>query len=137
MMRREMECYVGMQIPYIVISEKPIVGVHPDWYEGDASASYYWDQQIYGIVKRVLEVAFPAYDWEQYSTKIKTRRKKKVDQFMGWFKDPKKKREPLLKKLSEDKVLSQKEKIEIRKKVGVRTFKKREIPVFNKGRDSD
>jgi len=125
MMKRQMECYVGMQIPFIVISERPIVAVHPDWYENNASIAYYWDQQIYGILKRVLEVAFKEYDWDQYSTKIRKRREKKIDQFLKWFKDPKKKKPNLLEKLRTDPVLSQKDKSHIKIKAGIRTFKRK------------
>jgi DNA polymerase elongation subunit (family B) len=130
MMSREMECYVGMQIPYVVIAEKPIQCVHPDWYEGNASVSYYWDQQIFGILKRVLEVAFPSHDWEQYNTKIATRREKKKQQFLTWFDDPKRKRDVLLKKLKDDNVLSPMDKAEIRKKIGHKVFKIRTFDVL-------
>jgi DNA polymerase elongation subunit (family B) len=137
MIKKDMKFHVGMQIPYIVIEDKPIVAVHPDWYENNASIDYYWDQKIHGILKRVLEVAFPSVDWDQYSTKIRARRKKKRDQFIGWFNDPKKKRDILIKKLAEDKVMSAKEKTEVRKKAGLKTFKRREITLTNNRRDND
>lgn len=129
MMAREMECYVGMQIPYIVIAESPIQAVHPDWYVGNASVPYYWDQKIYGILKRVLIVAFPKFDWDQYTTKIANKRDKKIKQFMLWFNDPKKKRDKLLVKLNEDKVLSPQDKRDIKEKIGMRVFKVKKFPV--------
>ncbi len=124
-MSREMECYVGMPIPYIVTQEKPtLTAVHPDWYEkGTASIEYYWDHQIYSILLRVLEVAFPNDDWGGYSTRTSGKRVKKREQFSRWLKDPKKSRSVTLKKLNADKVLSVADKRQLKKDAGIRMLK--------------
>ncbi len=132
MMSLDMECYVGMPIPYIVTEDKPSVfGVHPDWYkEGTASISYYWDAKIYALLQRVLEVALPKDDWGCYSSKITASREKKRVQFTKWFQDPKKIRSKTLQKLNADKILSKTEKIKIKREAGIRTLKAK---VFKEG----
>jgi len=124
MMSREMECYVGMSIPFIVIEDKPLKAVHPDWYEpGTASITYYWDRQIYSILQRVLDVAFPNEDWGGYSTKISAKRVTKRERFARWLKDPKKKRSEMLLKLNADKDLSKDDKRKLKKDAGIRVAK--------------
>lgn len=124
MRAKSMEFYIGMPIPYIVTKEKPMEAVHPDWYvPGTASLDYYWDRLTFGVLGRILKVSFPSYDWDVFNTKTYERRKKKIDQFNRWFKDPKKKRPIVLKKLNEDKVLSENDKRAIKKAASIKTFK--------------
>lgn len=82
MQKRQMEYYVGMQVQYIVTNDKPQQAVHPSWYvAGQASASYYWDQQIFSICSRILKVVFPDYDWDQYVVKVRKRQEKKIETY--------------------------------------------------------
>lgn len=57
---------VGSYIPFIITQGKPLEGVHPEFFDGDYDRVYYWNTRIYAILKRVLEVAYPDHDWEQY-----------------------------------------------------------------------
>lgn len=57
---------VGSYIPFVVTQGKPLDGVHPEFYEGDYDRHYYWNNRIYPLLQRVLEVAYTEHDWEQY-----------------------------------------------------------------------
>jgi DNA polymerase elongation subunit (family B) len=73
---------VGSYIPFIITQGKPLVGVHPEFFDGDYDRVYYWNTRIYAILKRVLEVAYPEHDWEQYEelTEAQIKRKKKAEE---------------------------------------------------------
>jgi len=75
-----LEFYVGMQIPYIIVDKKNRVEVHPSKYEGVFDKDYYW-QRIYSPLMRILSVCFKDHDWAQYDTieaDKRERRKKRV-----------------------------------------------------------
>jgi len=64
LIKKGKEFYIGMKIPYIITSYKPkIAGVHLDDFEGKIDIQYYWSQKIFPSIKRVLEIAYPDYDW--------------------------------------------------------------------------
>lgn len=126
--RREFEYYIGMRVPYIVTSDKPIEASHPSWYEkGAASVIYYWDKQIFAICQRILEAVFKEYDWSQYSSKIKNKRQKKIEQYKRWLKDPKKmktfkSKEKTIAKIKECKVISDEQREELLKPFKLKKF---------------
>lgn len=133
---REEQFYVGMRIPYIVVSEKPLEAVHPSWYEpGSASPTYYWDKQIYSICERILEACFKNYDWSQYTTKTQDRRKKKMDGYQKWLTDEKgmkgKKLEKRIKSITDCKIITSSQKKELLEKFNCG------IQVVNKTKESD
>ena len=70
------EYYVGMKVPYIVTSsEKTLVAVHADDYQGQYDHVYYWDKVIYPPCYRILEVCFPEIPWHELFVKRKRPRK--------------------------------------------------------------
>lgn len=60
------DLHVGSYIPFIVTVAKPQTGVHPQFYNGEYDRTYYWNTRIYALLQRVLEVAYPDHNWEQY-----------------------------------------------------------------------
>ena len=60
------EFFVGMQIPYIITSMGPLDGVHEDDFKGEYDKEYYFNNRTYEPVKRIFEVVWPKYDWDQY-----------------------------------------------------------------------
>lgn len=73
---------VGSYVPFIVTVAKPQTGVHPHFYEGEYDRTYYWNTRIYALLQRVLEVAYPDHNWEQYEelTEAQIKRKKKAEE---------------------------------------------------------
>ena len=64
MIRDKKEFYVGMQIPYIVITDKPkLEAVHEDDFDGSYDAKYYWNKKIFAPVERLLNVAYSEFKW--------------------------------------------------------------------------
>lgn len=74
------EFFVGMQIPYIITSSKPVDGVHEDEYDGKYDETYYFNEKTLEPVKRILEVVYPKHDWEKYYVNKKKKKKKKEKQ---------------------------------------------------------
>ncbi len=72
---------VGSYVPFIVTEAKPKqLAVHPQFFDGNFDRVYYWNTRIYALLQRVLEVAYPDYDWAQYVelTEIQRERKRKA-----------------------------------------------------------
>ena len=74
----------GQKIEYIVINAKKIgldgktfidVIDYKD-FNGIFDRTYYWNIQVFNVLKRILDVVYPDYDWEQY--KIKPERKLRI-----------------------------------------------------------
>lgn len=57
---------VGSYIPFVIICGKPLDGIHPSEFSGNFDRGYYWNTRIYALLQRVLEVAFPDVNWDQY-----------------------------------------------------------------------
>jgi DNA polymerase elongation subunit (family B) len=137
MKKREQEYYIGMYVPYIVISEKPIDAIHPEWIKTEPekgykpSPIYYWDKQVYSICERILAVVFPKYDWDQYTTKIKERRDKKFKVYVGWVDDPKKqtakRKETTIQKITECKIITKSQKDELLQLIKPKQLKLKEV----------
>lgn len=79
---------VGKYVPFIITVEKPQTGVHPQKFDGNYAREYYWNTRVYALLKRVVEVAFPDYDWDSLE-----------------IKPPKKERKPRVKKERKTKVV--------------------------------
>lgn len=73
---------VGSYIPFIITEGKPLSGVHPELWDGHYDTTHYWNKAIYALLKRVLEVAFPDENWDQYDelTEAQIKRKKKAEE---------------------------------------------------------
>lgn len=73
---------VGQYIPFIATVGKPLEGVHPELWDGTCDYTYYWNTRVYAILKRVLDVAFPDEDWDQFDelTEAQLKRKLKKEQ---------------------------------------------------------
>lgn len=73
---------VGSYIPFIITEGKPLSGVHPELWNGHYDTTHYWNKAIYALLKRVLEVAFPDENWDQYDelTEAQIKRKKKAEE---------------------------------------------------------
>lgn len=72
---------VGSYIPAIITQGKPVEGVHPEFFDGEYDRRYYWNTRVYALLKRVLEVAYPDHDWEQYDelTEAQIKRKQRAE----------------------------------------------------------
>lgn len=60
---------VGKYVPFIITVEKPQTGVHPQLFDGNYARDYYWNTRVYALLKRVVEVAFPEYEWDSLENK--------------------------------------------------------------------
>ena len=56
----------GSVVSYIVTNGAPLEGVHISQYDGKIDREYYWNNIIYPIMERMLEVAIPKVDWKEY-----------------------------------------------------------------------
>lgn len=67
----------GTRINYIISSASPKqIATYVDDFDGTWDKKYYWDTQIYSPIMRILQVVWPAEDWEQYLVSAEEKRKK-------------------------------------------------------------
>ncbi len=64
----------GSIISYIVTKGDPLEGVHMSQYKGEYDREYYWNNMIYPMLERILKVAIPDVDWEEYYINNKIRK---------------------------------------------------------------
>jgi DNA polymerase, archaea type len=57
------------EIDYIVIDAKNKKYVVPKDYENHFDRSYYWNNRVYPMLERLLEVVYPRNDWKRYHVK--------------------------------------------------------------------
>ena len=70
---------INQYIPYIVTETGPLGGIHAELWDGKTyDKMYYWNKQVYPLLERVLEVAFPDVDWTQYHELNERQMKKKL-----------------------------------------------------------
>lgn len=69
---------VGSTIPFIVTEGKPLQGVHPEKWDGEYDKVYYWNTRVYAILKRVLEVAYPDENWDEFDEMTEKQRERKL-----------------------------------------------------------
>lgn len=81
---------VGQYIPFIATAGKPLQGVHPELWDGTCDYIYYWNTRVYAILKRVLEVAWPDEDWDQFDELTEAQLKRKLRKESGVTKTRKK-----------------------------------------------
>ena len=56
----------GSIISYIITNSDPLEGVHISEYKGKYDRTYYWNNIIYPMLERVLKVALPEVEWDEY-----------------------------------------------------------------------
>jgi len=83
---------VGQYIPFIATEGKPLQGVHPELWGGTCDYVYYWNTRVYAILKRVLEVAWPDEDWDQFDELTEAQKKRKAKKEAGGTKTRKKRK---------------------------------------------
>lgn len=87
------EYFVGMKVAYIVTTTKPkqdgVLLERWDPAEHRYDPLYYWDKVIYPATKRILRVCFPDHDWDGWLIEVRERRKKLVERYRKWLRDPK------------------------------------------------
>jgi DNA polymerase elongation subunit (family B) len=59
------EIVVGMQIEYTINAKGHFIPIS-QYTDGDYSISIFWNDKLYAPTERVLESAYPRYDWSQY-----------------------------------------------------------------------
>jgi DNA polymerase I len=57
------------EIEYIVINAKSKKYIVPTEYEGIFDREYYWNNRIYPMLERLLEIVFPRNNWKKYKVK--------------------------------------------------------------------
>jgi DNA polymerase elongation subunit (family B) len=57
------------EIEYIVVDSKTKKNIIPEEYQGEYDKLYYWNNKIYPMLQRVLEVVFPNNNWQKYHFK--------------------------------------------------------------------
>lgn len=68
--------YLGMTLQYIITKSKPkLDGILVGDYTGEFDRIHYWNREIYPMSQRILELAYPNYDWAQYLIEVKKKRK--------------------------------------------------------------
>lgn len=61
------EFFVGMKIPFVVVSHKPhVVGIHADEYDGSFDRVYYWEKLVLPAVLRLVEARFPNFTFSRF-----------------------------------------------------------------------
>ena len=58
--------FVGAKIPHIVIQNKPLKIINKRDFSGIFDTKYYWENQLWGPVFRVVNTVFPKYRWEKW-----------------------------------------------------------------------
>lgn len=58
--------YVGQKVPHIIITNNPLRAIHKRDFKGDYDERYYWENQIWNPVYRVVKTIFPKYSWEKW-----------------------------------------------------------------------
>lgn len=86
--------FIGMKVEYVVTAAKPkLDGKLVDHWDPEVDRydpEYYWDRVIYPATQRVLETCFPELDWEAWLIAVRQRRRKLVERYRRWLRDPKK-----------------------------------------------
>jgi len=59
--------FVGQRVPYIVISNNPLTVIHKNEFNGKYDEKYYWENQIFPPIHRLLKTIFPKYNWNKYA----------------------------------------------------------------------
>lgn len=68
----------GSIISYIVTGTSPLIeGVHISEYKGKYDIIYYWNNIIFPILERLLNVSHPTIDWKKYYIYEKKEKKSK------------------------------------------------------------
>jgi len=71
----------GCYIKYIIINQSPKLEAKSIYQleEGEYDRNYYWDVKVFAMMQRVLEVAFPEFDWSSYLVNVKRTKGKKKE----------------------------------------------------------
>lgn len=56
----------GSIISYIITKGDPLEGVHISEYKGEWDRKYYWNNCVYPMLERILKVAIPDVEWDNY-----------------------------------------------------------------------
>lgn len=71
---------IGSYIPHVIVTGSPLMAAHPELLDQKYDAVYYWNKRIYPLLQRILEVAYPEHNWDQYEelTDAQIKRKQKA-----------------------------------------------------------
>lgn len=56
--------YVGMKVPYIVVSNNPLKVIHKDDFNKEFDIKYYWENQVFPPIYRILRSVYPNINWD-------------------------------------------------------------------------
>lgn len=69
MIEEGMEFFPGIKIPYIVLEHKPTIrAIHSSKFDGTCDRVYYWENRILPPIKRLLDVRFPDYPFNNFTS---------------------------------------------------------------------